>query len=257
MQLEGKRIIVTGGANGIAAATVEAFVKEGATVVSLDIQDEAGQAGAAAASAIGPGTATFMHCDITNQAEVESVFAVAVARLGGLDALAAIAGTEAVKPAADLNGGDIDAMINVHLKGTIFTNIAAFKAMQDTGGSIINYGSHVAITAHFLNMAAYGAAKGAVQAWTRNAAFEWAKHKVRVNAVGPAVWTPLARRIVDELSDDMKQQFTDYFAWNVPLGGDLGDVREPAYLNVFLASDRATFITGQMIQVDGGQVFAR
>jgi len=136
-------------------------------------------------------------------------------------------------------------------------NIAAFRAMKNSGGSIINYGSHVAITGHFLNMAAYGAAKGAVQAWTRNVAVEWAKHKVRVNAVGPAVWTPLARRIVDELPSEAKKQFSDFFAWNIPLGGDLGNVNEPAYLNVFLASDKSTFMTGQMIQVDGGQVFAR
>ena len=149
-------------------------------------------------------------------------------------------------------------MINVHLKHTVFTNIAAFRSMkQNGGGSIINYGSHVAISAHFLQLAAYGAAKGAVLAWTRNVATEWASHNVRVNSVCPSVWTPLARRIVDDLGENEKKQFKDYFKNNIPLGGDLGSTEHPANLNVFLASDNASFITGQMIQVDGGQVFAR
>lgn len=257
MQLEGKRIIVTGGANGVAEATVREFVREGASVVSLDIQDDAGREVARSATEAGPGSVVYMHCDITDQDEVNRVFEAAVKLLGGLDALADIAGTEAVKAAEDLTGADIDSMINVHLKGTVFTNIAAFRAMKESGGSIINFGSHVAITGHFLQMSAYGAAKGAVQAWTRNVAKEWAPHRVRVNTVGPSVWTPLARRIVEELPDSEKSQFSDYFAWNVPLGGDLGDVKEPARMNVFLVSDNSTFITGQMLQVDGGQVFAR
>ncbi|GAA4672498.1 SDR family NAD(P)-dependent oxidoreductase [Frondihabitans cladoniiphilus] len=257
MQLEGKKIIVTGGANGVAEATVRRFAEEGANVVSLDIQDESGERVAREATAAGPGTVAYMHCDITQQDEVNRVFDAATQLLGGLDVLAAIAGTEAVKPAEDLTGEDIDKMIGVHLKHTVFTNAAAFRTMKDKGGSIINYGSHVAITGHFLDMSAYGAAKGAVQAWTRNVAREWAEYNIRVNAVGPAVWTPLAKRMFAELDTDTKQAFTDYFAWNVPLGGDLGDPLEPAKLNVFLASDNATFITGQMLQVDGGQVFAR
>jgi NAD(P)-dependent dehydrogenase (short-subunit alcohol dehydrogenase family) len=188
MQLEGKRAIITGGANGIAEATVRAFVREGASVVSLGIQDEAGKAVAESATEAGPGTALYLHCDVSDQAEVDRVFADAVGHL---------------------------------------------------------------------DMAAYGAAKGAVEAWTRNVATEWARHGVRVNTVGPAVWTPLARRIVDDLPAEDRTRFTDYFAHNVPLGGDLGEVTEPANVTVFLASDNARFMTGQMVQVDGGQVFAR
>ncbi len=120
-RLENKRIIVTGGANGVAEATVRAFAREGASVISLDIQDDKGKAVAKSATEAGPGKVTYMHCDITKQDDVNLAFEEAVAQLGGLDALAAIAGTEAIKAAEDLTGPDVDAMINVHLKHTVFT----------------------------------------------------------------------------------------------------------------------------------------
>src|SRR5215207_9526530 len=91
MQLEGKRIIVTGGASGIAAATVLAYAREGASVVSVDINDDAGRAFAEQADGLGPGSVSYEHCDISNQDEVNRVFEAAVEKMGGLDALANIA----------------------------------------------------------------------------------------------------------------------------------------------------------------------
>src|SRR4051794_9746550 len=102
MQLQGKRTIVTGGASGIAAATVRAFAREGAAVVSLDINDDDGRAVAEEAAQLGPGPVSYRHCDIGRRDEVASVFEEAVAELGGLEALANIAGIEQQVPAEDV-----------------------------------------------------------------------------------------------------------------------------------------------------------
>jgi NAD(P)-dependent dehydrogenase (short-subunit alcohol dehydrogenase family) len=186
MQLEGKRIIVTGGASGIAAATVLAYAREGAAVISLDIDDAAGSAVVEEAAGIGLGPIGYRHCDISREDEVAGVFDEAISRLGGLDALANIAGIEQQVPAEDVTEEDLDLMMAVHLKGTVFTNQAAFRSMRDAGGSIINYSSFAGVRG-FPGMPAYGAAKAAVLGWTRIVAQDWGTHRIRVNAVCPAV----------------------------------------------------------------------
>jgi NAD(P)-dependent dehydrogenase (short-subunit alcohol dehydrogenase family) len=253
MQLDGKRIIVTGGASGIAAATVRAFAREGAAVVSLDVNDAQGAEVADEASSLGGGPVTYRHCDITRRDEVDAVFDEEIARLGGIDALANIAGIEQQVPAEDVTEDDLDLMMGVHMKGTVFTNQAAFRAMRETGGSIINYSSFAGVRG-FPGMPAYGAAKAATLGWTRIVAQDWGKHWVRVNAVCPAVLTPLAEQWFQEMSPERLAMVEESLARTIPLGGKLGTVDDAANLNVFLASDAARFITGQTIPVDGGQM---
>jgi NAD(P)-dependent dehydrogenase (short-subunit alcohol dehydrogenase family) len=253
MQLKSKRIIVTGGASGIAAETVRAFAREGATVVSVDVNDTQGSAVADAATGVGPGQVTYRHCDISRQAEVAAVFEEETSRLGGLDALANIAGIEQQVPAEEIDESDLDLMFAVHVKGTVFTNQAAFRAMHEGGGAIINYSSFAGVRG-FPGMPAYGAAKAAILGWTRIVAQDWGKHWIRVNAVCPAILTPLAEQWFAEMSPERLAMVEESLARTIPLGGRLGTVQDAANLNVFLASDGARFITGQTLPVDGGQM---
>src|SRR5829696_1716914 len=173
MQLEGKRTIVTGGASGIGAGTVRAFAREGASVISVDINDEAGERVAREADQLGPGSVSYMHMDMSNESEVKSVFAEAISRLGGLDALANIAGNDQQKPAEDVTEADIDRIFNVHVKGMFFTNAAVYRTFKDNGGgSIINASSGAGVTG-YPGSPVYSAAKAAMLGYMRTVAYDW------------------------------------------------------------------------------------
>src|SRR5262245_54328094 len=182
MQLDGQRIIVTGGARGIGAATVRAYAREGARVWSLDVNDTDGAAVAAAAGR----HVTYVHCDIAVRAEVDQVFDRAVRTLGGLDVLANVAAIERGTPAESIPDDEWDAIFRINAKGTLYTNQAAFRHMQGHGGRIINFGSGAALRGQ-RGSAHYSASKAAVMAWTRTVAQEWGSHGNRVNNVEPAI----------------------------------------------------------------------
>jgi len=256
MQLEGKRIIVTGGASGIAAATVLAYAREGASVVSVDINDEAGARIAAEADNLGPGAVSYEHLDISNQDEVNRVFDAAARKMGGLDALANIAGNEAQKPAEDVTGDDIDKIFNVHVKGTFFTNAAAYRAMKDTGGSIINASSGAGVTG-YPGSPVYSAAKAAILGYVRTVAFDWGSNLIRINAIVPAAETDMTKEHFGAMDADTLAHYKALYAAKIPLGGWLGTVEQVAAVNVFLASDSSSFVTGQVISVDGGWTMVR
>lgn len=250
MLLAGRRIIVTGGASGIAAATVRAYAREGARVASLDVNDAAGRE---VVAAVGP-NATYYHCDVSRRAEVTAVVDRAVAAMDGLDVLANVAGVERGTPAEDIPDEEWDLIFDVHARGTMLTNQAAFRHMRAHGGRIINFGSGAAIRGQ-RGSAHYSAAKAAVMAWTRTVAQEWARYGITVNTVVPAIWTPMydahrARMSAEELAiHDLTMQHV------VPLGGRLGDPdRDLAPVMLFLAGDGPRFMTGQAFVVDGGMV---
>ena len=250
MQLRDRRIIVTGGASGIAAATVRAYAREGARVVSLDVNDEGGRRVAAEA---GPNV-TYHHCDIAQRAQVDEVFDRAAAAMGGLDVLANVAGVERGTPAEDIPEAEWDLVFAVNVKGTLFTNQAAFRHMREQGGRIINFGSGAGIRGQ-RGSAHYSAAKGAVMAWTRTVAQEWARHDITVNSIVPAIWTPMYDAHRARMSDEERAIHDMSMRYVIPLGGRLGDPdRDLAPVMVFLAGDGARFITGQAIAVDGGMI---
>lgn len=259
MQLEGKRIIVTGGANGIAAGTVRAYVREGAVVSVLDIADELGEKVVQEANALGNGKATYYHCDISNQEEVFAVFEKAAEEMGGLDVLAHVAGIESNKPAEDFTVDDMNKMWSININGTILTNQAAAKIMQKQGeGAIINFASDVAL-AGMPNGALYATSKGAVISWTRTIAYEWAsKYNIRCNSINPTMKTPMYEQYKASLSPEKLTAFLASEKTRVPLGGEMGDVdRDMAPVMVFLASDASRFINGQIIPVNGGRNMLR
>jgi NAD(P)-dependent dehydrogenase (short-subunit alcohol dehydrogenase family) len=251
MLLEGKRIVVTGGANGIAAATVRAYAREGATVWSLDVADDKGRQVAADA---GPAVA-YRHCDIAVRDEVFAAIDDAARAMGGLDVLANVAAVERGTPAEDIPDAEWDVVFAVNVKGTLYTNQAAFRHLRDGGGGVIvNFGSGAGIRGQ-RGSAHYSASKAAVMAWTRTVAQEWGCHGIRVNNVVPAIWTPMYDEYRARMSDQERAIHDMAMQHVIPLGGRLGDPDgDAAPVMVFLASDASRFITGQAIVIDGGMV---
>lgn len=250
MLLEKKRIIVTGGASGIGAAMVRRFVGEGARVVSLDVNDADGQRVANAAG----DKATFMHCDVANRQEVAAAFDRAAQSMGGLDVMANVAGVEKRTPAEDIADDEWDLIFDVNVKGTLYTNQAAYRHMREHGGRIINFGSGAGIRGQ-AGSAHYSASKGAVMSWTRTVAQEWAKHRITVNSVVPAIWTPMYDAYRSRMSDQERMIHDMAMQHVIPLGGKLGDPDADAGpVMIFLASDLSHFMTGQCFAVDGGMI---
>ncbi|HAQ23035.1 MAG TPA: 3-oxoacyl-ACP reductase [Acidimicrobiaceae bacterium] len=252
MELVEKRIIVTGCASGMGAATVRAYVKAGAQVVGMDIAETAGSQ--VCADAAGPGTSTFLPVDVANGDQVTEVFAAAVDSLGGLDALAHPAAIHAGNSASDVTSTDWDRLFAVNVRGTMLTNQAAHPYLKEAGGgAIINFGS-ISGQRPEPGAAAYSATKGAVHAWTRTAAGTWGSDNIRVNAVLPAIRTPMFLAAKEGLSDEELNVKYWRNEQSIALGQEYGDPdTDLGPVMVFLASDASHFITGQLIPVDGGQ----
>ncbi len=182
-KLDGKRIIVTGGAGGIGNAAVRLFAAEGARVACTFNSAE-------------PEVPAGVHtarCNIADKAEVNRVFDHFAEALGGLDVLVHAAGKHGSQAAELVGEQDWDAMFDLNGKATVWTNQAAFRHMREHGGSIVNMGSVEGVRG-FAGNAIYAASRGAVMAWTRSVALEWGTHGVRVNCVAPAIHTEIFER---------------------------------------------------------------
>lgn len=258
MDLKAKRIIVTGCASGMGAATVRAYVDAGARVVGMDVSDEAGSLVCADAAASGPGIATYISADVTDGDQVEAAFDSAAELMGGLDVLAHPAAIQASSHASDVTVADWDHMFAVNVRGTMLTNQAAHRHIKAAGGgAIINFGSISGLRPE-PGAAAYSAAKGAVHSWTRTAAASWGSDDVRVNAVLPAMNTPMFQAAWDRRTDEQRTEAFWRNMHGIALGQAYGDPdRDLGPVMVFLASDASRFITGQLIPVDGGQANVR
>jgi NAD(P)-dependent dehydrogenase (short-subunit alcohol dehydrogenase family) len=257
MKLVGKRIIVTGSAQGIGQAVVDAYIAEGARVYALDMNEVLGIQSVEATNRRGPGTATFLRADVSNRDALDAAFATAVDDLGGLDVLAHIAGVHRHAPTHDVPDELLRWIFEVNVNGTIYTNSAAYRFMKDTGGAIINFGSESGLTAE-VNNAVYGASKAAVHTWTRSVAREWGRYGIRVNAVLPYVVTPMYTSFRAALSPEELAAHDRSTAEQIPLGGKFGDPAvDLAPVLVFLAGEGSKFITGQLLPVDGGLISVR
>ena len=259
MQLKGKRIIVTGGSGGIAAATTRAYVREGAIVTVVDISDEQGAKNVAEANLLGGGHAEYIHCDIANSDEVFSVFESAEKNMGGLDVLAHIAAIESNKTAEDFTTDEMDFVWKININGTILTNQAACKLMQKQGGgAIINYASDVAMLG-MPGAALYSASKGAVLSWTRSIGIEWGtKYNIRCNCVNPTIKTPMYEHWRAHADAEMLKLHDASNKYGYPIGGGMGDAdKDLAPVMVFLASDGSGYMNGQVFAVNGGSTVVR
>lgn len=262
MQLEGLKIIVTGGTKGIGAGVVRGYVREGAQVVFCGTNDERGKATEAEANSqeAATGHATYLRCDISKKDQVDEFFEKALEILGGLDVLANIAGVEKGMTALRFTEEDIDFMMDINFKGTVWTNQAAYKVFKKdkVEGAIINFASDTGM-AGMPEGAVYAATKGAVLAWTRSIAMEWATaSNVRCNCVAPAIKTPMYESFLATMPEPMREAYVEQLSGMFPIDGDMGEVdRDLVPVMIFLASKGSRYINGQTISVNGGLVMVR
>ncbi len=249
MRLKDRVTLITGGAAGIGRATAERFAEEGARVVICDLNEGAGQA---AAEALGPG-AGFYKVNVADRQEVQAWVEAVVDRYGRIDVLVNNAGVlrdstlvkvkdgELVKQMAE---EDFDLVIAVNLKGVFNCTQAVAPVMIRQGsGVILNASSVVGLDGNF-GQTNYVATKAAVIGMTQVWARELGRYGVRVNAIAPGF---IATEMITAMPEKVLQGMTS----STPLRR-LGDPRDIANAYLFLASDEASFITGETLRVDGG-----
>jgi 3alpha(or 20beta)-hydroxysteroid dehydrogenase len=256
--LTGRKALVTGGAQGLGEGMAQALAAAGATVVVADIQDDLG---AKVAESLGEGHG-YVHLDVTDDANWESAVAAAVEQLGGLDIVVNNAGVEITSLVVDLDPAQVRKMLEINVLGTALGLKHAFRAMRPggpagNGGAVINVAS-VAATIAFPAIAAYSATKSAVDRLTRVAAMESGKlgYGVRVNCIYPGlVPTEMGANLANDVAQlglfGSPEEAVGAVVELTP-SGRLGTVEDMADAVVFLASDKAKFINGVGLPVDGG-----
>ena len=246
--LQGRTIVITGGAQGIGEACARRLVQDGAAVALWDLADARGQALAAELTGAG-GRALYCRCDVSKKPEVDAALAATIAALGPVDGLVNNAGIFKAAEFLDITEADWDAVIAVNLKGSFLVGQAVARGMVAAGrGAIVNMSS-VNGTLAIPSIASYNASKGAINQLTRVMALSMADRGVRVNAVAPGtIATELARNAV-LTSDDAKARIMS----RTPMKR-LGEPAEIADVVAFLLSDASSYMTGEIVVVDGGRM---
>lgn len=248
MKLDGKVAVITGAARGLGRACAERFLQEGAKLVIADID---GAELARTADALGrPESVLAVPTDVTKRAEVDALVAAAVERFGRLDIMLNNAGIARSQPFLEIAESDFDDVIGVNLKGAFFGVQAAGRQMvaQGTGGVIINMSSINALLAN-PNLATYAISKGGMNQLTSVASVALAPHKIRVVGIGPGtILTEMVEKAI-MTSDEARRAVLS----RTPIGR-CGEPAEIASVAAFLASDDASYMTGQTIYPDGGRL---
>jgi glucose 1-dehydrogenase len=248
-RLTGKCAIVTGAANGIGLACARRLAADGAAVALADINAELGEAAATRLREEGR-RAIFVRTDVTQRAAIEALVERAVTEFGQLDIMLNNAGVALTASILEMSDEIFDKVLSTNLRSAfIGTQLAARRMVEaKRGGVIINMSSVNALLA-IPGLAAYACSKGALNQLTKVAAIELAAHKIRVVAIGPGtILTDLAKQAV--MGDDAARR---KILSRTPLGR-AGEPEEVAAVASFLASDDASYITGQTIYPDGGRL---
>ncbi|MFT4243629.1 MAG: SDR family oxidoreductase [Acidovorax sp.] len=242
--LQNRVCIVTGGAQGIGEACVRRFAAEGARPVIADVNDAHGQALARELGAL------YVYCDVGDKAQVDALVAQVLAAHGRIDVLVNNAGIFRAADFLDVTEADFDAVLRVNLKGAFLVGQAVARAMAASGGggAIVNMSSVNGVLA-IPNISSYNVSKGGINQLTRVMALALADKNIRVNAVAPGtIATELAAKAV-LTSDEAKAKIMG----RTPMKR-LGEPREVADVVAWLASDAASYVTGEIVTVDGGRM---
>jgi cyclopentanol dehydrogenase len=246
-KLDGKVALISGGARGQGAAEAETFTREGARVVFGDIRDTEGRKVEAAIRAAG-GEATYVHLDVTSEADWESAVKTATSRYGRLDILINNAGILIPRvPIEERTAAEWDQVMAVNAKGVFLGTKHAIPAMRRSGGgSIVNISSVAGIGQSQHQEPAYAASKGAIRIFTKVTASQHAKDRIRCNSVHPG---PVDTEMFHAAFRD--PQALERRLQRIPLGR-MGTVAEIVTAVLYLASDDSSYITGSELVIDGG-----
>jgi NAD(P)-dependent dehydrogenase (short-subunit alcohol dehydrogenase family) len=240
-ELDGKVAVITGAGSGMARATTEVFVREGAKVLAVDVSGREEETAKELGDAV-----VACHCDVSDEAQVEAMFAKALETFGRVDAVLNVAGIGSGGALADITMDEYDRVMDVDLRGVLLGTKHGIRAMLPTGGgAIANWSSTGGLNASPMPVSLYSAAKHGVIAFTKAAAVEYGTQGIRANAICPGF-------IETELTGGKgsSERFPSLVQGTALKRG--GQPNEVGELAAFLCSDRASFITGAAIPIDGG-----
>jgi 3-oxoacyl-[acyl-carrier protein] reductase len=244
--LQGRSAIVTGGSKGIGRGIAETFAAAGVNVL-VTARNQADLDATVDALARQPGRVSGLSADVTNPDDCRRAVETAAERHGGLDIVCANAGIFPSGKLEELTPDDIEEVLAVNFKGTVFVIQAALPALTATGrGRVIVTSSITGPITGFPGWSHYGASKAAQLGFVRTAAMELAPKQITINAVLPG-------NIITEGLIEMGQEYMDRMAASIP-AGRLGSVADIGNAALFFATDEAAYITGQTLVVDGGQI---
>ena len=245
LELKGKVAVVIGGTSGIGRAIAHGFAQAGADVVPTSRRAEQVEAAASEIEAFGQRSLR-VTSDVADRSSLDRVLSESVAAFGQVDILVNSAGRTKRAPTIDYPEDEWNAIIDTNLTGTLRAcQVFGKHMLERESGSIINIASLSTFVALF-EVAAYSASKAAVGSLTKSLAIEWSSRGVRVNAIAPGVFrTALNQKLLDETDRGRE------FLLRTPMRR-FGNVEELAGAAIFLASDAASFVTGEIIAVDGG-----
>lgn len=244
--LQGRTAIVTGGSRGIGRGIAETFAAAGINVV-ITGRSQVDVDAAVTALADAPGRVSGVAADVTSPDDCKKVVAAAVQRHGGLDIVCANAGIFPSARLEDMTPQDLEEVLGVNFKGTVYIIQAALSALADSGhGRIVVTSSITGPFTGYPGWSHYGASKAAQLGFIRTAAMELAPKNITVNAVLPG-------NIMTEGLVEMGQDYMDQMTASVP-AGRLGTVADIGNAALFFATEEAGYVTGQSLVVDGGQI---